>query len=319
MKNPTVLHHEILVPDAAAGQRLDKALAELFPDYSRSRLQEWIQSGQVLVNNRLARTKDKVMGGEKITIEATLPDQTTEWVAQKIDLPIMYEDDDILIINKPVGMVVHPAAGNHQNTMANALLDYLPQLSQLPRAGLIHRLDKETSGLLIVAKTLLAQTYLVTELQARKIHREYIAVVNGVLISGGTINEPIARHTKYRQRRAVSAGGKPAVTHYRIIERFKAHTLLKIILETGRTHQIRVHMSHAGYPLVGDKTYGARPIIPQGASQELIDCIRGFKHQALHAKRLSFIHPVTKKEVEFQAPVPEAITTLIEYLKINAE
>ncbi len=319
MKNPTVLHHEILVPDSAAGQRLDKTLAELFPDYSRSRLQEWIQLGQVLVNNKLARAKDKVVGGEKITIQASLPEQTTQWVAQKMDLPIVYEDDDLLIINKPIGMVVHPAAGNHQNTMANALLDYLPQLTQLPRAGLIHRLDKDTSGLLIVAKTLAAQTYLVSELQTRKIHREYIAVVNGVLISGGTVNEPIARHAKYRQRRTVSAGGKHAVTHYRIIERFTAHTLLKIILETGRTHQIRVHMSHIGHPLVGDKTYGARPIIPTRATQALIDSIRSFSHQALHAKRLSFIHPTTKKEMEFQAPIPASLTRLIEYLKINAE
>jgi 23S rRNA pseudouridine1911/1915/1917 synthase len=315
MKNPTILKHEQIVPESAAGGRLDKVLAILFPNYSRSRLQDWIEGGQVLVNQKLARSKDKVHGGEVITINAELPEQTTEWIAQDIDLPIIYEDDDVLIINKPVGMVVHPAAGNQSNTMANALLSYLPQLAQVPRAGLIHRLDKETSGLLIVAKTIGAQTVLVSELQARKIHREYIAIVNGVLISGGTVDEPIGRHTKYRQRRTVSAGGKPSVTHYRIIERFKAHTLLKIILETGRTHQIRVHMSHKGYPLLGDKTYGARPIIPQGASPELIELIRNYKHQALHARRLTFIHPVTKKEVSFEAPIPEELESLINLLK----
>jgi 23S rRNA pseudouridine1911/1915/1917 synthase len=315
MKNPTILHHEVIVPETAAGERLDKALAILFPHYSRSRLQGWIEEGKVLVDQKLARSKDKVLGGEVITIDAELPEQTTEWLAQKIDLPIIYEDEHILIINKPVGMVVHPAAGNQNNTMANALLDYLPQLAQVPRAGLIHRLDKETSGLLIVAKTIAAQTILITELQARKIHREYIAIVNGVLISGGTVNEPIGRHTKYRQRRTVSAGGKPSVTHYRVIERFKAHTLLKVILETGRTHQIRVHMSHLGYPLLGDKTYGARPIIPKGASQELIDMIRNYTHQALHAKRLKLIHPMTKKEISFEAPIPEELELLIKLLK----
>lgn len=319
MKNPTILQHEVIVPEECAGLRLDKVMATLFPAYSRSRLQEWIQQGQVLVNGKLSRAKDKLVGGEKITIDATLPTQTTEWIPQKIELPIVYEDDDILIINKPVGMVVHPAAGNQNNTMANALLDYLPQLAQLPRAGLIHRLDKDTSGLLIVAKTLTAQTHLVAELQARHIHREYVAIVNGVLISGGTVDEPIARHAKHRQRRAVSAGGKPAVTHYRIIERFAAHTLLKVILETGRTHQIRVHLSHIGHPLLGDKTYGARPILPKNASDDLIQAIRHFKHQALHAKRLAFIHPVSKKAMEFQAPIPESLTTLIEYLRINAE
>ncbi|HEV2613670.1 MAG TPA: 23S rRNA pseudouridine(1911/1915/1917) synthase RluD [Gammaproteobacteria bacterium] len=315
MKNPTLLQHDVIVPAESAGSRLDKALVELFPSYSRSRLQNWIENGQVLVDGKLARSKDKLVGGESIVIKAELPEQTTEWSAQKIDLPIIYEDDELLIINKPVGMVVHPAAGNQQNTMANALLDYLPQLAQVPRAGLIHRLDKETSGLLIVAKTISAQTYLVSELQARKIHREYIAVINGVLISGGTVNEPIGRHVKYRQRRTVSQGGKPSVTHYRVIERFAAHTLIKVVLETGRTHQIRVHMSHIGYPLLGDKTYGARPIVPQGASPEAIEYIRNFKHQALHARRLSFIHPTTKKEIHFEAPVPEPLEKLIEYLR----
>lgn len=315
MKNPTVLQHQVTVPLDYLGTRLDKALVLLFPEYSRSRLQGWIRDGKVLVNQKSARAKDKLQGGEEIRIAAELVDQNQTWQAQKITLDIIYEDQDILIINKPVGMVTHPAAGNQTNTLANALLDYLPELNHIPRAGLIHRLDKETSGLLIVAKTLPAQNYLVSELQARKIHREYIAVVNGVLISGGTIDEPIARHTKYRQRRAVSQGGKPSVTHYRIIERFKAHTLVKVILETGRTHQIRVHMSHKGYPLLGDKTYGARPIVPAGASSELIEKIRHFKHQALHAKKLNLIHPTTKKEMSFEAPIPEDFAELIRLLK----
>ena len=315
------IQKEIIVPDSCANERLDKAMAALFPDYSRSCIQTWIKDNQVKVNGKSPGVRDKLKGGEHIVIDALIQDQTS-WSAEggeksalMINDYIIYEDDSILIINKPVGLVVHPGTGNSHNTLANGLLQYCSQLSQLPRAGIVHRLDKDTSGLLIIAKTLEAQTFLTAEIQARKIHREYIAIVNGVLISGGTVNEPIGRHPKFRQKKAVMQNGKPSVTHYRIIERFKAHTLLKIILETGRTHQIRVHMAHRGNPLVGDKTYGARPIVPKEASPELIAAIRGFTHQALHAKCLRFSHPVTHTEMCFEAPVPAEILKLLELLK----
>jgi 23S rRNA pseudouridine1911/1915/1917 synthase len=318
MKNPTALYHEIDVPEDCKGLRLDQALAKLFPQYSRSRLKEWIEAGKVEVDKKIIRPKDKLLGHEKIILEAEL-DNRTEWKAQEINLPIIYEDESIIIINKPIGMVVHPAAGNAENTLANALLHHYPLLSEIPRVGLIHRLDKETSGLLVVAKTLEAQVSLASQLEKREVQREYYAVVNGVLISGGTINAPIGRHPVHRQKMAVvDVGGKPAITHYRVIERFRAQTLLKILLETGRTHQIRVHMSYKGYPLVGDLTYGARPILPKGASPELMEMIRQYKHQALHARKLSFHHPLTNKMISFEAPLPDKIANLIQLLRENA-
>jgi 23S rRNA pseudouridine1911/1915/1917 synthase len=225
------------------------------------------------------------------------------------------------VLDKPVGIVVHPASGNAENTLANALLYYLPRLAEIPRAGIVHRLDKETSGLMVVAKTLEAQVSLVSQLQKHEIHREYYAIVNGVLISGGTINASIGRHPIHRQKMAVvqALSGKSAVTHYRVVERFRAQTLLKILLETGRTHQIRVHMASKGYPLLGDKTYGARPILPKGASEELIETIREFKHQALHARKLSFRHPVTGEMVHLESPLPVEIEKLIRLLRENAQ
>jgi 23S rRNA pseudouridine1911/1915/1917 synthase len=318
MKNPSSLHQETIVTPELAGHRLDQALAILFPDHSRSRLQLWVKQGSVTVNGKQWRAKDKVLGGEIIILEASIPNTTT-WSAQSVALSIIYEDEHILIINKPVGMVVHPAAGNYENTMANALLHYLPLLAQIPRVGIVHRLDKNTSGLLVVAKSLQAHTALVEQLQRHEVQREYVAIVHGVLISGGTIDAPIGRSPSARQKMAVVKNGKSAITHYRVIERFRAQTLVKVMLETGRTHQIRVHMAHRGYPLLGDAVYGARPMLPTKASQELIDAIRSFKHQALHAKRLSFMHPVLHKNMNFEADISERMSELIQLLKINAE
>ena len=235
--------------------------------------------------------------------------------AEKISLNIIFEDEQIIIINKPVGMVVHPAIGNHSNTLLNALLYHAPQLANLPRAGIVHRLDKDTSGLLVIAKTLEAQTTLVKQLNRRKITREYEAIVQGVLTGGGTISEPIGRHPRQRIKMAVVEGGKEAVTHYWVIERFNAYTHIKVKLETGRTHQIRVHMASHHHPIAGDQTYGGRMKLPKGASEELIEGLRQFKRQALHAKRLAFLHPMTNEETSFEAPLPNDIKHLLELLK----
>lgn len=319
MKNPSSLHYEMPIPAEYAGFRLDQALAALLPMHSRSRLQAWIKQKQVLIDGSAAwRAKDKLQGGEHLMITATAEENTT-WSAQAMDLAIIAEDDAILVINKPIGVVVHPAAGNYQGTLANALLHHYPFLTQVPRVGIVHRLDKDTSGLLVVAKTLAAHTALVEQLQKHEVQREYYAIVNSVLISGATVNLPIGRHPTQRQKMAVvNVGGKSAVTHYRVIERFQSHTLIKVLLETGRTHQIRVHMSHVGYPLVGDSLYGDRAKLPPKASPGLIQAIRQFKHQALHAKKLSFIHPDTKALVTFEAPLPQDMQNLILLLRENS-
>lgn len=320
MKNPTALYHEVIMPDDTKNLRLDQALAKLFPQYSRSRLQEWIREGNIKVDGEILKPRDKLKGGEKVILDALLEVRTSWEATEKaVKLPIFYEDEAILVLNKPIGMVVHPGAGNTENTLANALLQYLPSLAEIPRVGIVHRLDKETSGLMVVAKTLEAQVNLVSQLEKHEVQREYYAIVNGVLISGGTINAPIGRHHIHRQRMAVVVGnsGKPAITHYRVLERFRAQTLLKIILETGRTHQIRVHMAYKNHPLLGDKTYGARPILPKGASPELMECIREYKHQALHARKLSFRHPVTHEMVHFEVPLPDEMEKLIELLREN--
>jgi 23S rRNA pseudouridine1911/1915/1917 synthase len=318
MKNPSSLQQEFVTPSELAGQRLDLVLTTLLPMHSRSRIQYWIKQGSVKVNNKVLRAKDKLQSGDKIILAVDVP-EITNWSANDIHLEIVYEDEAIIVINKPVGLVVHPAAGNLDNTLANALLHYLPVLTHVSRAGIVHRLDKETSGLLVVAKTLAAHTALVEQLQKHEVQREYVAIVNGVLISGGTINAPIGRHPQQRQKMAVVVSGKPAVTHYRVIERFRAHTLIKVILETGRTHQIRVHLSHRGYPLLGDTTYGARAIVPKEASPKLIQAIRNYKHQALHAKRLILHHPLSMQLMTFEAVIPGPLNTLIGLLRSNAE
>lgn len=316
MKNtaPTV-NCQVIVPEHLAEKRLDQILSELFPAYSRSRLQSWIRSQQILVDQQIKRPRDKIKAGALITISATLPEET-KWEAQAIPLDIVYEDETLLVVNKPPGLVTHPAVGNPDKTLLNALMHHCPQLKQLPRAGIIHRLDKDTSGLLVIPKTLNAHTQLVKQLQARTIQRDYYAVVQGVLIAGGTINAPIGRHPKLRKKMAVNTfSGKQAVSHYRVIERFSHHTLIKVQLETGRTHQIRVHMAHIHHPLVGDKTYRGRLQLPKKASEALITCLRQFHRQALHAEHLKLIHPLSQQIIEWQAPLPEDMNLLINCLR----
>lgn len=307
------------VSESQLGQRLDQSLAELFPDYSRSRIKEWILERRVTVNGAIVDTpKEKVLGGEKVAIDAAI-EEAQRWEAQDIALDIIHEDDDILVINKPRGLVVHPGAGNPDGTVLNALLHYYPPIMDVPRAGIVHRLDKDTTGLMVVAKTVPAQTYLVESLQLREITREYEAVAIGRMTAGGTVNEPISRHSTKRTHMAVHPMGKPATTHYRIMEHFRAHTRLRLRLETGRTHQIRVHMSHINHPLVGDPLYGGRPRPPKGASDEFVQTLRGFDRQALHATMLRLYHPITGIEMEWHAPLPQDMVELNAALKADTE
>ncbi|MFM8340938.1 MAG: 23S rRNA pseudouridine(1911/1915/1917) synthase RluD, partial [Methylomonas sp.] len=280
------------VPEELAGMRLDQCLAEMFPDYSRSKLQTWIKAGRVKVDGVALRGREKLDGGEEIELDAEA-EVVLECDAEDIPLDIVYEDDSLLIINKPAGLVVHPAVGNWNGTLVNALLNHDPNLNILPRAGIVHRIDKETSGLLMIAKTLQAHTSLVEQLQERSINREYLALVKGWMTAGGTVDAPIGRHPVDRKRNAVRRDGKEAVTHYRLEQRFKRHTLIRVKLETGRTHQIRVHMSHINYALVGDQVYGGRFQMPADCSPELAEALRAFKRQALHATKLGLEHPET--------------------------
>lgn len=289
------------IPADWAGQRLDRALAQLFPEYSRERLKTWLLAGDCLVNGKALRPKDKVAGDEDVQIRATLEPET-ESLPEDIPLDVIYEDQEILIINKPAGLVVHPGSGNKQGTLLNSLLHHYPELSNIPRAGIVHRLDKDTSGLMVIAKNLSSHTSLVEQLQARSIKRMYVTVVHGTLIAGDTIDAPIDRHPKDRLKMAVVDDGKEAITHYRIIEKFTKHTYLQVQLETGRTHQIRVHMSYINHPLVGDRLYNSR-------YQHF------FARQALHAKELELIHPKTKQTIHFTAPIPEDFLGLLKELR----
>ncbi len=306
------------IPPACAGQRLDQALAGLLPDYSRARLQQWIKAGHLRVDGRVKRPRDLVLGGERVTGE---PPQEQETIALAQDLPldVRFADDDILVINKPAGLVVHPAAGNPDGTLLNALLHHAPELALLPRAGLVHRLDKDTSGLLVVARSLRAHTALVEQLQARTMEREYEAVAVGVLTAGGTVAAPIGRHPVDRQRMAVTAGGKPAVTHYRIIQRFHAHTHLRVTLETGRTHQIRVHLAHLHHPLLGDPVYGGRSRVPPAATARCLEILQEFQRQALHAARLSLRHPGSGERLEWRVEPPADMAELLKVLREDSE
>ena len=307
-----------LISDDWAGKRLDHVLADMFPDYSRSRLQQWLKDGQITVNGEFLRAKDKVAGGEEIELYPQM-ECDTDWQAQDIPLDIEYEDEQILIIHKPAGLVVHPAAGNQDGTLLNGLLHHDAQLAALPRAGIVHRLDKDTSGLLVVARTLKAQKYLVEQLQERAFLREYLAVVNGVLTADGTVDEPIGRHPVQRKRMAVVHNGKPAITHYRVEQRYRAHSLLRVKLETGRTHQIRVHMTHIHHPLVGDPVYGGRLKLPKGCSEELVKMLRSFKRQALHATLLGLTHPESGEWLQWQREVPADMAELISVLDKDNE
>lgn len=301
------------IPDELAGRRLDQALAKMFPEYSRARLQHWIRAGQVLVDAQSVKPRDKVAGGEVVELTATLSEETP-WAGEALPLNVVYEDPWLLVLDKPSGVVVHPAAGNRQGTLVNALLHYAPELSAVPRAGIVHRLDKDTSGLMVVARTLEAHKHLVEQLQGRRVQREYLALVYGEMISGGRVDGAIGRHPVDRKRMAVVPAGKPAGTQYRIVERFKGITLIKVILETGRTHQIRVHMAHIHHPVVGDPVYG-RLRLPKGASQALIDMLRAFRRQALHAARLSLMHPQSGESMQWQSPLPEDFAALVTQLR----
>ncbi|MEE7561121.1 23S rRNA pseudouridine(1911/1915/1917) synthase RluD, partial [Xanthomonas sp. Kuri4-2] len=296
----------------------DAVLAELFPEFSRSRLAEWIKSGDALLDGGPARPRDPVRGGESVQLQAVLETQTHAQ-PQDIPLAVLYEDEQVFVIDKPAGLVVHPGAGNPDGTLVNALLFRDPSLSALPRAGVVHRLDKDTSGVMVVARTLQAQTALVEQLSARQVHRQYLAVVVGALVSGGTANLPIDRHPRDRLKMAVREDGRDAVTHYRLRERFRAHTALECRLETGRTHQIRVHMAHLKHPIVGDPLYGGPLKLPKGATEELVAALRGFKRQALHAETLEFVHPVSGEPVRATAPVPADLQQLMDALRSDSQ
>ncbi|WNO61500.1 23S rRNA pseudouridine(1911/1915/1917) synthase RluD [Rheinheimera sp. MMS21-TC3] len=299
-----------IVPDHLFGKRLDQVLAEMFPDYSRSRIKEWILAGAVKVDGEVnTKPRDKVLGEERIDILAEIPEEV-RFTAEAIDLNIVYEDEHIMVINKPAGLVVHPGAGNADGTLLNALLHHVPSIAEVPRAGIVHRLDKDTTGLMVIAKTIPAQTHLVEAMQAREIVREYEAVCHGTMTSGGTIDEPIGRHPTKRTHMAVTQSGKPATTHFRVMEKYRAHTRLRLRLETGRTHQIRVHMSFNNYPLVGDPVYAGRPRPPRKASEQLLTTLRGFKRQALHAVMLRLAHPITSEILEWHAPIPDDMVQL---------
>ncbi|WP_335901683.1 23S rRNA pseudouridine(1911/1915/1917) synthase RluD [Shewanella algae] len=301
------------------GLRLDQALAELFPDYSRTRIKEWILDGKVSVDGTVVnKPREKVLESQVIEVQATLEEEVHA-EAQAIDLNIVYEDDHILVINKQAGLVVHPGAGNSDGTLMNALLHHCPEIEHVPRAGIVHRLDKDTTGLMVVAKTVEAQTHLVAALQARDITREYEAIVLGTMTAGGTVDEPIGRHPTKRTHMAVHHSGKPAVTHYRVAEKFRAHTRLRLRLESGRTHQIRVHMAYIGHVLVGDPVYGGRPKPPKAASEAFFEVLKNFKRQALHAVRLELVHPITCELMSWQAPIPEDMVELTKALRKDTE
>ena len=303
----------IIIPERMTGDRLDVALSEMLPDYSRSKITAWIKSGDALINNKAFKPKDKVNGSQMVILSLNKK-QNNDWSAENIALNVVFEDEDIIIINKPFGLVTHPGTGNWNGTLANALLYYDPKLSKLDRAGIVHRLDKNTSGLMVIARNEKSQKYLVEQLQSHSVVREYSAIVYGHMISGGSVNDPIGRDPKDRIKQAVSSNGKDATTHYRVIDRFKSHTHVKAILETGRTHQIRVHLSHIGYPLLGDPMYGGRVRFPKKASEILKESLLGFKRQALHSKKLTLNHPSTGELMSWKVPLPDDMLELLNIL-----
>jgi len=309
---------EARVPSEYTGKRFDQVVALLFSEYSRSRLTQWIKEGAILVDGKVLKPREKLYGGEKIVVDAMIEDMEVH-EAEDIPLDIVYEDDDILVVNKPAGLVVHPAVGNRTGTLLNGLLHYYPAIAQVPRAGIVHRLDMDTTGLMVVAKTLQAQTDLVGQLQDRSMGREYEAITYGVMTGGGCVEEPMGRHATNRLKMAVVSIGKEAVTHYRLLEKFRAHSHIRLKLETGRTHQIRVHMSHINYPLVGDQTYGGRARLPKGIDQDTVDVLRSFKRQALHAKKIELWHPATGEQMSWEIPLPDDFVTLLKALQADAE
>ncbi|HEY7890044.1 MAG TPA: 23S rRNA pseudouridine(1911/1915/1917) synthase RluD [Steroidobacteraceae bacterium] len=303
-------NHSLVLPADAVGLRLDQALVRALPQYSRARLQGWIEAGAVLVDGRRLRAKDKVLGGEKVDVAARL-EADARVLPEAQPLAVIHQDRALFVINKPAGMVVHPGAGNRAHTLQNALLALDPQLALVPRAGLVHRLDKDTSGLLVVARTLEAHSRLVTALAERDVERAYLAICLGAMTGGGTVEAPIGRHRSQRTRMAVRSDGREAVTHYRLVKRYRAHTLVRVQLETGRTHQIRVHLAHIGYPIIGDPVYGGRRRLPAGCSPALMAALGAFPRQALHAARLALAHPMTGRALEWEAPIPEDMARLL--------
>jgi 23S rRNA pseudouridine1911/1915/1917 synthase len=309
---------DLIIPPELAGQRLDSALARLIPTHSRTRIKGWIESGAVRIGRNACKPRDLVEAGSRVRVEIEPKPEAQAVEAEAIALTVIHEDRDLLVIDKPAGLVVHPGAGNPRHTLQNALLGFDPKLKELPRSGLIHRLDKDTSGLLVVARTQEAQTSLTRQLMARTMSREYVAVCVGVMTGGGTIDEPIGRNRADRLRMAIRASGRAAVTHYRIAERFRGHTFVRVSLETGRTHQIRLHLAHVKYPIVGDPVYGGRMAVPRGATARLAGALRGFKRQALHAETLGFVHPRSGKALVSKSPVPQDFAQLLKALREDA-
>jgi len=309
--------HVLNLPPSAAGMRLDQALAAALPQYSRARLQRWIRAGAVRAHGQPVRARDRVQGGEQLTVEAEFAADTTVG-PEALPLDILHEDPALLVLNKPPGLVVHPGAGNREHTLQNALLAHDPLLARVPRAGLVHRLDKDTSGVLMVARTPEIHTRLVAALAERAVGREYLALCLGTPTGGGRIDQPIGRHRSARTRMAVRADGREAVTHFRIEQRFRSHTLLRVQLETGRTHQIRVHLAHIGFPIVGDPVYGGRKRLPAGGALPLNTALQGFARQALHAQRLHLEHPVSGRPQSFEAPMPPDLESLLRLLRADA-
>lgn len=309
-----------IVPFEMGNKRFDQIAAELFSDYSRSRIQGWIKDGSLTVNGQTRKTKDKLVGGETLLLDAVLQAEE-RWEAEPVELNVVYEDDDIIVINKPAGLVVHPGAGTPSGTVLNGLLYRFPELASVPRAGIVHRLDKDTTGLMVVARNLPAQTSLAAQLQDRSMGREYLAVCMGIMTGGGVVDEPIDRHPKHRTKMAVAPEGmgRDSVTHYRVEQRFRNHTLVRCKLETGRTHQIRVHLSHIGYPLVGDPLYAGRSRLPKGISAEVMECLKGFRRQALHAGYLELIHPATQEMMDWEVDLPEDFQNLLEVMQAELE
>ncbi len=307
-----------VIPSEMSGKRLDQALAALLPEHSRARLQGWIRNGYALIDKKTMRPRDKVQGGERVDIRAETEVQISA-SPENIPLEIVFEDEHLIIINKPAGLVVHPGAGNPQHTLMNALLHHSEELEQVPRAGIVHRLDKDTSGLLVIARTPQSHTTLVKQLQVRSMHREYITIVSGVITTGGVIDQPIDRHPKQRTKMAVIKTGQTATTHYRIVKKYRYHTQLKVKLKTGRTHQIRVHMAWLRYPIIGDPVYSANKQLLKGMDSKLASIITAFPRQALHACTIKLAHPQNDAMMQWEAPVPEDMAELINALELDAK
>jgi 23S rRNA pseudouridine1911/1915/1917 synthase len=313
-----IIQHKLSIEEQFSGFRLDQALSQMMPDYSRSRIQDWIKSGFITLNDKTVKPREKVYLGDQLTLD--IPETTKTFdQPEPVEFEVLFEDEHLFVVNKPAGLVVHPAAGHQSGTLVNGLLYREPKLEQLPRAGIVHRLDKDTTGVMVVARSLQAHSNLVDALQQREVKREYVAIARGVITAGRTIEEPIARHPVDRKRMSVQENGKHAVTHFTVAERYRNHTLVDVRLETGRTHQIRVHMAHIRYPLLGDQVYGGRFSVPAGVTDELEQALRNFKRQALHARRLSFDHPVSGEALSFEAEIPSDMQNMIEVLKRDAE